>query len=90
MHPQLVGVLALVGGTAWLAKVAIIWANDGKYATEGVAGALMLFGLAAIAVSAMARAWYLPRSPKILWRFLAMAGALPVLVAAVNLPTPLA
>ncbi len=60
MHPRLLGVLALVDGTAWLAKVVVIWANDGANATGGTAGELMLLGLAVIAGAAMARAWYLP------------------------------
>lgn len=90
MLPRLLGVLALVGGTAWLAKVVVVWANDGANTTEGVAGALFLVGLAAIAGAAVTRAWYLPRSPKILWRVLSAAGALVALLAAVNLPILLA
>lgn len=90
MHPRLVGALALVGAIAWLAKVMVIWANGGRYATEGVAGALMLVGAAAILTSAMARAWYLPRTPQIGWRVLAMTGTLFALVIAVDLPIPLA
>ncbi len=43
MRPRLLGVLALVGVTAWLAKVVVIWANDGANATSGAAGGLMLF-----------------------------------------------
>ncbi|MGI8999285.1 MAG: hypothetical protein ACR2GO_06215 [Candidatus Limnocylindria bacterium] len=85
MHPRLLGVLAVVGGTAWLAKVAFIWANDGANRYGGVAGVLMMIGLTAIAGAAMTRAWYLPSSTRTLWRVLSAAAALLAVVAAINL-----
>lgn len=45
---------ALVGGVAWLVKVALIWGNGGTNLDEGVVGAMYLVGALSLLVASAA------------------------------------
>ncbi len=90
MVPRLAGALAVVGGTAWLVKVALIWDNSGTNTTDGMVGVLFDIGAIAIASAAVLRAWYW-RAATLPWRrLLAVLIALVAFLAAMNLPILLA
>ena len=86
MVPRLAGALALVGGVAWLVKVALIWGNSGTNTTEGMVGILFSTGAVAIALAACLRAWHSPSANRLWIRVSAVLVALAAFVAAVNLP----
>lgn len=76
----------MVGGTAWLAKVALIWANGGTNTTDGLVGVLFMLGTVAVLLAAGLRAWYLPTSRRLRDRSFALLVVAVAFVAAVNLP----
>jgi hypothetical protein len=54
-------VAAVIGGVAWLVKVALIWANGGTNTDEGVVGLAYLVGLVGVVVAVGALGWLLTR-----------------------------
>ena len=86
MIPRIAGALAVAGGVAWLAKVAVIWANGGSNTSDGLVGALFSAGAVAIALAVVLRAWHAPAARRTTHRALAVVVALVVFVAAVDLP----
>lgn len=80
----------MVGGTAWLVKVALIWGNGGTNTTDGMVGVLFDIGAIAIASAAVLRAWDWRAGSRPWGRVLASMIALVALFAAVNLPILLA
>lgn len=80
------GALAVVGGVAWILKVALIWMNGGTETTSGVIGILFITGAMSLAVAGGIRAWYLPGTLKIWPRVLAAIAFLAVLVLMVDAP----
>lgn len=76
----------MVGGVAWLVKVALIWGNGGTNTTEGMVGILFSIGAATIALAAGLRAWHSPSANRLWSRASAVLVALAAFVAAVNLP----
>jgi hypothetical protein len=69
-------VAALVGGLAWLVKVALIWGNEGTNLDEGAVGAMYLAGLVGLVVAAGAAGAALTRTRPTWVR--ALAGVLGV------------
>lgn len=86
MFFRISGALAVIGGLAWLAKVALIWANGGTGTTGGVVGLLFLTGGICIALAGGLRAWYLAGIAKVWRRVLATLAYVVVLILLVDLP----
>lgn len=85
MASRIVGVLAVVGGAAWLVKVALIWQNGGTNTTDGLVGVLFDVGAVAILLALTARAWLVPA--ELLWkRVLTVVAVVVAFAAAVNVP----
>lgn len=57
MASRLAGALAVVGGAAWLVKVALIWQNGGTNTTDGLVGALFDVGAVTILLALTIRVW---------------------------------
>ncbi|HEY0642344.1 MAG TPA: hypothetical protein VGD39_02920 [Nocardioides sp.] len=85
MTSRVTGLLALVGGTAWMVKVALIWENGGTNTTEGLVGALFTVGAVAIVLALAARVW-LVSSRSVSTRLLAVMAVVACFALAVNLP----
>lgn len=80
------GALAVAGGLAWLAKVALIWANGGTETTTGMVAVLFLIGAICLAVAASVRAWYLLGNANTWKRMLMSLAFIAVLILMVDLP----
>jgi hypothetical protein len=85
MTSRIPGLLALVGGAAWLVKVALIWHNGGTNTTEGLVGALFAVGAVAIVLALVTRVW-LVSSRSVRTRLLAIAAVVVGFALAVDLP----
>lgn len=86
---RITGVLALVGGVAWLAKVAVLAVNDGVDPTGWLAGRLFDLGAVALVLAACLRAWTWRPAASVRDRALLVAVAVLVFVVAVNVPIQL-
>jgi hypothetical protein len=86
MASRIAGVLAVVGGAAWLVKVALIWRNGGTNTTDGLVGVLFDVGAVAILLALAVRAWFVPNRGLLRYRPVALLAALVVFAAAVNVP----
>ena len=80
------GVLAVIGGLAWLSKVWLIWMNGGTGTTSGVVGLLFITGAVCIAVAGGLAAWRLAAGISPWRRMVALIAACFALVALVDLP----
>jgi len=76
----------MLGGAAWLVKVALIWENGGTNTTDGLVGVLFDIGAIGIVLGAGIRAWHAPASGLLRHRLVAVLAAVIAFVAAVNLP----
>lgn len=85
MALRLAGALAVVGGAAWLVKVALIWRNGGTNTTDGLVGALFTLGAVTILIALMIRAW-LASDPQVRYRLLSVLAVAVAFVAAVDVP----
>jgi hypothetical protein len=88
MALRLAGALAVVGGAAWLVKVALIWQNGGTNTTDGLVGGLFSVGAVSILLALTIRAWFAP-ARQVRYRLLSVLSVLAVVVAfvaAVNVP----
>jgi hypothetical protein len=85
MALRLAGALAVVGGAAWLVKVALIWQNGGTNTTDGFVGALFTLGAVTILLALMIRAW-LASAPQVRYRLLSVLAVTVAFVAAVDVP----
>jgi hypothetical protein len=85
MASRLVGALAVVGGVAWLVKVALIWQNGGTNTTDGLVGALFNVGAVAILLALTIRAWLASARP-VRYRLLSVLAVTVAFVAAVDVP----
>jgi hypothetical protein len=88
MASRLAGALAVVGGAAWLVKVALIWQNGGTNTTDGLVGVLFNVGAVAILLALTIRAW-LASAPQVGYRLLSVLAVTLAFVAAVNVPIAL-
>jgi hypothetical protein len=71
----------LVGGISWLAKVAMIWGNDGTNTDKGLVAVAFLVGAAGLMVAAAAAgAWLAAARPLWLRAAAAIAGVVTFLV----------
>ncbi|GAA2199898.1 hypothetical protein GCM10009849_18160 [Sinomonas flava] len=86
MSLRVSGALAVIGGLAWLLKVALMWANGGTESTTGIVGFLFLVGITCIAMAGSVRAWFFSPSAKVWRRILAILAFLVALVLMVDLP----
>jgi hypothetical protein len=86
MAIRIAGVLALVGGAAWLVKVALIWENGGTNTTDGLVGVLFDVGAIGILLGAGIRAWHAPARGLLRHRLVALLAVVVAFVAAVDLP----
>ena len=80
------GVLAVIGGLAWLTKVWLIWMNGGTGTTSGVVGLLFTAGAVCIAVAGGLTAWRLAAGTSPWRRMVALIAACVALLALVDLP----
>lgn len=80
------GALAVLGGLAWIAKIALIWSNGGTETTGGMVGFLFLSGSLSLAVAGILRAWFLAGTRKVWWRILASTASVILLILLVDLP----
>ncbi|HEX5987234.1 MAG TPA: hypothetical protein VFY86_11990 [Nocardioides sp.] len=87
MGTRVAGVLAVTGGVAWLAKVALIWRNGGTNTTDGIVGVLFDVGAVAILLALTIRVWVVPRSLR--FKLVAVLAVLLAFVAVVNVPIAL-
>nr|WP_297417945.1 hypothetical protein [uncultured Nocardioides sp.] len=87
MGTRVAGVLAVTGGVAWLAKVALIWRNGGTNTTDGIVGVLFDVGAVAILLALTIRVWVVPRSLR--FKLVAVLAVLLAFVAVVNMPIAL-
>ena len=87
MGTRVAGVLAVTGGVAWLAKVALIWRNGGTNTTDGIVGVLFDVGAVAILLALTIRVWVVPRSLR--FKLVAVLAVLLAFVAVVNMPNAL-
>jgi hypothetical protein len=85
MASRLVGALAVVGGAAWLVKVALIWQNGGTNTTDGLVGALFNVGAVTILLALTIRAW-LASARQVRYRLLSVLAVTVAFVAAVDVP----
>ena len=85
MPSRVAGVLAVVGGAAWLVKFALIWRNGGTSTTEGLVGVLFDVGAVAILLALTTRVWLAPIGP-LRFRLLAVVAVVVASAAAVNVP----
>jgi hypothetical protein len=85
MALRLAGALAVVGGAAWLVKVALIWQNGGTNTTDGLVGALFTLGAVTILLALIIRAW-LASAPQVRYRLLSVLAVTVAFVAAVDVP----
>ena len=76
----------MVGGAAWVVKLARIWENGGTNTTDGLVGALFDVGAVAIVLALGVRAWCTPNRGVLRYRPLAVLVAVVAFAAAVNLP----
>lgn len=83
---RIAGVLAVVGGAAWLAKIALIWENGGTNTTDGLVGVLFVVGAVGILLGAGIRAWHAPARGLLRHRTVALLAVVIAFAAAVNLP----
>lgn len=83
---RIAGLLAVLGGAAWLVKVALIWENGGTNTTDGVVGVLFDVGAVGILLGAGIRAWHGPNPGRLRHRVVALLAVLLAFAAAVNLP----
>lgn len=84
---RIAGVLAVVGGAAWLVKIALIWENGGTNTTDGLVGVLFDVGAVGILLGAGIRAWHVPPARGLLrYRTVALVAVVVAFAAAVNLP----
>ena len=75
----------MIGGAAWLAKLALIWQNGGTNTTDGLVGALFDVGAVSILLALAVHAWWSPA--EVLWRrALTVVLVVVAFVAAVNVP----
>lgn len=79
------GVLAVVGGAAWLVKVALIWQNGGTNTTDGLVGDLFTVGAVAIVLALIACVWMVPNR-SLVHRLASVLAVVVGFVLAVNLP----
>lgn len=79
-------ILAIAGGTSWIAKSLVILGNGGAGATEGAAAVLFLGGFGALAIAAAGAAWALARRRRMPVRAATAVGSVAALFLAVNLP----
>jgi hypothetical protein len=86
MAARIAGVLAVVGGAAWLVKFVLIWENGGTNTTEGLVGVLFDVGAVAILLALGVRAWWAPIRGIPRNRPLAVLVVMVAFAAAVNLP----
>lgn len=89
MSSRIAGILALIGGLAWLVKFGLIWANGGTNTTGGLVGILFDIGAVGILLGAGVRVWYASDGALLRYRLLALGGVMVAFVAAVNLPIAL-
>jgi hypothetical protein len=62
MAARIAGVLAVVGGAAWLVKFVLIWENGGTNTTDGLVGVLFDVGAVAILLALGVNARWAPKS----------------------------
>lgn len=86
MATRVAGVLAIVGGVAWLVKFALIWQNGGTNTTDGLVGVLFDVGAVAILLALGIHAWCAPRQGLLRHRPIAVLVFVVAFAAAVNLP----
>jgi hypothetical protein len=86
MASRAAGVLAVVGGVAWLTKFALIWENGGTNTTDGLVGVLFDIGAIGILLAVMVAAWHAPARGPLRYRPIALLAAVLAVAAAVNLP----
>ena len=86
MASRVAGVCALVGGVAWLLKLALIWENGGTNTTDGLVGVLFDIGAVGILLGAGIRAWFAPAQGVLRYRILRLLAVVTALAVAVNLP----
>ncbi|GAB3273781.1 hypothetical protein GCM10027449_11510 [Sinomonas notoginsengisoli] len=86
MSLRIPGVLAALGGFAWVLKTAMMWANGGTEGSSGVVGLLFEIGIVCIAMAGSVRVWFLVPSTKARWRILAVLVFLVGLVLMIDLP----
>ena len=85
MALRLAGALAVVGGAAWLVKVALIWQNGGTNTTDGLVGVLFTVGAVAILLALVVRVWS-ASDPQVRYRLLSVLAVAVAFVAAVDVP----
>ena len=76
---RIASVAAVVGGAAWLTKVALIWANGGENTDTGVVGVMYLVGLAGVVVALGAAGYTLVEKAPV-WLRAVVVVATPLLV----------
>ena len=86
MASRIAGALAVIGGLAWLVKVALIWENGGTNTTDGLVGVLFDVGAVAILLALVTRAWCVPGPGVLRHRPVAVAAVVLAFAAAVNVP----
>ena len=86
MASRIAGALAVIGGAAWLVKVALIWENGGTNTTDGLVGVLFDVGAVAILLALLVRAWCVPGPGLLRHRPVAVLVVVVAFAAAVNLP----
>jgi hypothetical protein len=86
MRLRIPGVLAALGGLAWILKTAMMWANGGTEGSSGVVGLLFEIGIICIAMAGSVRVWFLVHTTKVWWRILAVLVFLVGLVLMIDLP----
>ncbi len=89
MASPIAGVLAVIGGLAWLVKFALIWQNGGTNTTDGLVGVMFVVGAMAIMLALGVRAWFAPRRGLLRHRPVAVLVVVFGFAAAVNLPIAL-
>jgi len=83
---RIAGVLAVVGGAAWLVKIALIWENGGTNTTDGLVGVLFVVGAVGILLGAEIGAWHAPTRGLLRHRTVVLLAVVVAFAAAVNLP----
>lgn len=80
MDPRrIASIAAVVGGVGWLAKVALIWANNGENTDSGLVGIMYGIGLVGLFVALAAAGYTLVETAPV-WLRAVVAVATPLLV----------
>jgi hypothetical protein len=86
MAARIAGVLAVVGGAAWLVKFVLIWENGGTNTTDGLVGVLFDVGAVAILLALGVNARWAPNRGLPRNRPMAVLVVMVAFAAAENLP----